>query len=116
GYRGAVRAIQITEFGGPEVLVLRDVDEPEVPDGFLLVDVTAAGINWADTHQAENSYLAPAELPLVPGGEVVGMTPDGKRVVALISGGGYAERALVHPSLMWEVPDGVSDGQALGLV
>jgi len=111
-----MRAIQITEFGGPEVLVMRDIEQPEVPDGFLLVDVLAAGINWGDTHQAENSYLAGAELPLVPGGEVVGRTADGKRVAALISGGGYAEKAVVHPALMWEVPDGVTDGQALGLV
>jgi NADPH2:quinone reductase len=111
-----VRAIQITEFGGPEVLVLREIDEPQVPDGFVLLEVRAAGINWADTHQAENSYLAPAELPLVPGAEVVGTAPDGKRVVAMLNTGGYAERAVVHPSLMWEVPEGVSDGQALGLV
>jgi NADPH2:quinone reductase len=111
-----LRAIQITEFGGPEVLVMREIDAPEIPDGFVLLDVSAAGVNWGDTHQAENSYLAAAELPLVPGGEVVGTTPEGKRVVALINGGGYAERALAHPALMWEVPDGVSDAQALGLV
>ena len=82
-----MRAIQIQEFGGPEVLVVRDVPEPTPPDGFVVVDVAAAGINYADTHQAENSYLAPAELPLVPGGEVVGTTPDGQRVVALVAGG-----------------------------
>ena len=111
-----MRAIQITEFGGPEVLVLRDLDDPEPPDGFVLLDVLAAGVNWADTHQAENTYLATAEVPLVPGGEVAGTTPDGKRVVALTNGGGYAERAVAHTSLMWEVPEGVSDGQALGLV
>jgi NADPH2:quinone reductase len=111
-----VQAIQITEFGGPEVLVLRKLEDPEPPEGFVVLDVLAAGVNWADTHQAENSYLAAAELPLVPGGEVVGTTPDGKRVVALTNGGGYAERAVAHPSLMWEVPDGVSDGQALALV
>jgi NADPH2:quinone reductase len=111
-----MRAIQITEFGGPEVLVVRDIDEPEVPEGFLLADVDAAGVNYGDTHQAENSYLAAAELPLVPGGELVGRTPDGRRVVALTSGGAYAEKALVHPALMWEVPDGVSDGEALALV
>jgi len=111
-----MRAIQITEFGGPEVLVMREVDEPDVPDGFLLADVSAAGLNYADTHQAENSYLAAAELPMVPGGEVVGTLEDGRRVVALVSGGAYAEKALVHPGLMWEVPDGVSDGAALALV
>ncbi len=111
-----MRAIQITEFGGPEVLVVRELDEPEAPDGFVVLDVLAAGVNWADTHQAENSYLAAAELPLVPGGEAVGTTPDGRRVVALLNGGGYAERAVAHPSLMWEVPDGVGDAQALALV
>jgi NADPH2:quinone reductase len=111
-----MRAIQITEFGGPEVLVVRELDEPEAPDGFVVLDVLAAGVNWADTHQAENSYLAAAELPLVPGGEAVGTTPDGRRVVALLNGGGYAERAVAHPSLMWEVPDGVEDAQALALV
>ena len=111
-----MRAIQIHEFGGPEVLVERDVPEPDVPDGMVALDVLAAGINYADTHQAENSYLAAAELPLVPGGEVVGTTPDGKRVVALLGGGGYAERAVAAPVAMWEVPDGVSDEQALALV
>jgi NADPH2:quinone reductase len=111
-----VRAIQITEFGGPEVLTLTDLDEPEVPEGFELLDVSAAGVNYADTHQAENSYLAAAELPLVPGGEAVGTTAEGRRVVALLNGGGYAEKAVIHPAMSWEVPEGVSDEAALALV
>jgi NADPH2:quinone reductase len=111
-----MRAIQVTEFGGPEVLVPCDIDEPTAPDGGVLLDVSAAGVNYADTHQTENSYLAAAELPLVPGGEVVGTTPDGKRVVALLGGGGYAEKAVAHPAAMWDVPDGVEDAQALAIV
>jgi NADPH:quinone reductase len=111
-----MRAIEIQEFGGPEVLELRELDDPQPGDGAVVIDVTAAGVNWADTHQAENTYLAPAEVPMVPGGEVVGTTPEGKRVVALLGGGGYAEKAVAHPAAMWEVPDGVSDGQALALV
>ena len=106
----------MTEFGGPEVLELREVPEPEVADGLVAIDVSAAGINYADTHQAENSYLAPASLPLVPGGEVAGTTPSGERVVALLAGGGYAERAVAHPSVVFPIPDGVSDGEALALV
>jgi len=110
-----MRAIQITEFGGPEVLTLVDLPDP-VPQGDeVLISVSRAGINYADTHQAENSYLAPQELPLVPGAEVVGTTEDGRRVVALVTGG-YAERAVAHPALTFELPDEVTDGQALALV
>jgi NADPH2:quinone reductase len=111
-----MRAIRIEEFGGPEVLEIADVPDPEAPEGGVVLEVSAAGVNWADTHQAENSYLAPAELPLIPGGEVVGTTPDGRRVVALVAGGGYAEKAVAFEPAMWDVPDGVSDGQALALV
>lgn len=116
GHDVRMRAIQITEFGGPEVLVPRDVAEPQAPEGTILLDVTAAGVNYADTHQAEDSYLAPASLPLVPGAEVAGRAPDGRRVVALLAGGGYAERAVAAEALTWALPDGVSDGQALALV
>lgn len=111
-----MRAIQITEFGGPEVLTLVDLEEPVPGQDQVLIDVTAAGINYADTHQAENSYLVPQELPLVPGAEVVGTTQDGARVVALVSGGGYAQKAVAHRALAFGVPEGVSDGQALSLV
>jgi NADPH2:quinone reductase len=111
-----MRAIQIHAFGGPEVLVERDVADPEAADGTVVIDVTAAGINYADTHQAEDSYLASPELPHVPGTEVVGTTPDGRRVVALVPSGGYAERALSAEALTWDVPDGISDAQALALV
>jgi NADPH:quinone reductase len=112
-----VRAIRLTEFGGPEVLTLvEDAPEPEARPGLAVLDVSSAGINYADTHQAENTYLAPAELPLIPGAEAVGTLADGRRVVALLAGGGYAERALVADQLAFEVPDGVEDGQALALV
>jgi len=62
-----MRAIQVSEFGGPEVLELHEVQEPEPAGGLVPVEVSAAGINYADTHQAENSYLQPATLPLIPG-------------------------------------------------
>lgn len=111
-----MRAIQVQEFGGPEVLELVELPDPEVPDGALLISVEAAGVNYADTHQAENSYLAPAELPLIPGAEVVGTTEDGRRIVALLAGGGYAEKAVAWPQMVWDVPDGVSASAALSAV
>jgi NADPH2:quinone reductase len=115
-----VRAIQITEFGGPEVMRLVDLPEPTATDEAVLVDVDAAGVNYADTHQTEDSYLAPQRLPLVPGVEVLGRVRRGeragRRVVALLSSGGYAEVAAAHPASTFDVPDGVPDGQALALV
>ena len=112
-----MRAIRITEFGGPEVLTLvDDQPEPEAGPGTQVLNITQAGINYADTHQVENSYLAPAELPMVPGAEAVGTTEDGRRVVALLGGGGYAQKAMAADAFSFEVPDAVDDGQALALV
>ena len=100
-----MRAVQITRFGGPEVLEIVDVPEPTPGDGQQLYDVSTAGINFADTHQIENSYLSAQELPLVPGAEFVG-TPvgGGQRVVGLLDGGGYAEKVVAHDFLTWPVP------------
>lgn len=111
-----MRAIQITEFGGPEVLTLTELPDPEPTPGSTLVAVSLVGVNYADTHHVENSYLAPARLPLVPGGEVAGVAPDGRRVVALLGEGGYAERALAPDDLCFDIPDQVNDAQALALV
>jgi NADPH:quinone reductase len=112
-----MRAVRITRFGGPEVLDIVDVDQPEPGAGETLVRVALAGINYADTHQTENSYLSPTQLPLIPGGEVAGTTDDGRRVVALPStGGGYAEAVAVPDQLVYDVPEGVSDAQVLALI
>jgi NADPH2:quinone reductase len=111
-----MRAVQIDEFGGPEVLQVVDVPKPEPGDGEVLIEVSRAGMNFADTHQRENSYLARYEVPLILGGEVAGTTPDGRRVVALVPSGGYAEYAVAHEAAVYEIPDGLSDGEALALL
>jgi NADPH2:quinone reductase len=112
-----MRAIQVQEFGGPEVLRLADVPTPEPGDGEVLVRVTRAGINFADTHQRRNQYLAAAQLPLIPGAEVAGVREDtGERVVAMCGTGGYAEYAIAPESLTVPIPDGVDDGTALAIL
>jgi NADPH2:quinone reductase len=108
-----MHAVQITEFGGPETLVVRDLPDPEAGDGQQVLDVLAAGVNYADTHQTENSYLAKQTLPLIPGAEVVVRDGAGARLVGLVGSGGYAERIAVDPRLLFPVPDGVTDAQAL---
>jgi NADPH:quinone reductase len=111
-----MRACQIQEFGGPEVLQVVDLPKPEPGDGEVLIEVSRAGMNFADTHQRENSYLARYEVPLVLGGEVVGTTPDGQRVVALMATGGYAEYAIAHESTVFPIPEGMDEGAALALL
>jgi NADPH2:quinone reductase len=107
-----MKAIQITEFGGPEVMSYLDLQDPVPGTDEVLLDVTSIGINYADTHQTENSYLSPQTLPMIPGIEVVG-THKGTRYLASVSSGGYAQKAIAHKSVMIPIPDSVSDEQAL---
>ncbi len=112
-----MRAIQMTEFGGPEVLRLVDLPRPQPGAGEILIRVTRAGVNFADTHTRTNSYVRKATLPLVPGGEVAGVREDtGERVVALTGTGGYAEYATAPAEHVFAIPAGVDDGTALALL
>jgi len=111
-----VKAIQIEEFGGPEVLRHTDVPEPEPREGEVVVDVARAGVNFADTHTIRDDYLARQSLPLIPGGEIAGRTADGRRVAAMLVNGGYAERVAVPEAALVPIPDGVSDDQAAALL
>jgi NADPH:quinone reductase len=112
-----VRAIQISEFGGPEVLEPVELPVPRPGAGEALVKVTSAGVNFADTHARTNTYVQETTLPLVPGGEVAGVREDtGERVVALTGSGGYAEYALAPIDRVFAIPAGIDDGTALALL
>ena len=112
-----MRAVQINEFGGPEVLeVVEDAPVPEAGEHEVLIKVSRAGMNFADTHARENTYLAKYDLPLTPGAEVAGTDPDGNRVVAMLGTGGYAEYAVAPKATTFPIPDGLDDGAALALV
>ncbi len=111
-----MKAIQIEEFGGPEVLKHVELDEPTAGDGEVVVEVARSGINFADTHATRNDYLAEQALPLVPGAEVSGRTPDGRRVAALLASGGYAEKVAVPEVLLVPVPDEVDDDRAAAML
>lgn len=111
-----MRAVQITEFGGPEVLQIVELPDPVPAAGEVLIDVARAGMNFADTHQRQDDYLAKAQLPLIPGAEVSGRTGDGRRVAAILTSGGYAERVAVPESSLVRIPDEVSDDQAAAIL
>ena len=109
-----MKAIQLQEFGGADAIELVELDDPTPGEGEVVVDVVRSGINFADTHQTRNDYLSGQELPLIPGTEVAGTTPDGRRVVALTGTGGYAEKVAVPEAMLIPVPDEVDDEQAAG--
>jgi NADPH2:quinone reductase len=111
-----MQAIRIERFGGPEVMELVEVPDPEPSDGQVVVEVARSGVNFADTHATRNTYLAEQTLPLIPGGEISGRLADGRRVAALLANGGYAQRVAVPEPWLVPVPDGVSDDQAASLL
>jgi NADPH2:quinone reductase len=108
-----MRAVRITETGGPEVLAVSDGPEPEPQDGELLVDVAVAGVNFIDTYHRKGAY--PIPLPFQLGLEGVGrVVGTGERVAWADAMGSYAERIAVPAAKAVPVPDVLSDEQAAG--
>jgi NADPH2:quinone reductase len=107
----------MSRFGGPEVLELVELPAPEPGQGEVLVRVTLAGVNFADTHLRTDSYVAAATLPMIPGIEVAGVREDtGERVLVLCGAGGYAEYVVAAAERIFAIPDGIDDATALGLL
>lgn len=89
-------------------LEIEERPDPVPGDGELTIRVRAAGINGADLMQRRGGYPAPAGAPQdIPGLECAGETEDGRRVMALLPGGGHAELVVVHESHVLPVPDDV---------
>lgn len=113
-----MRAVRFHEFGPADVLDVEEVPDPVAGPGQVLVRVTAIGVNYGETIIRSGTGarvvpwydLAPGAL----GGEVVGVGPDGRRLIGFALGEGYAELALL-PEDATEVPDDVSDHEALAL-
>ncbi len=113
-----MQAVFISEPGGPEVLQVREVAAPVAGPGEVLIDVVAAGLNRADVQQRRGYYPPPPGASEIPGlevsGRIAGFGPGvskpfsvGDKVVALLSGGGYAEQVAVPAGQVLRVPDGV---------
>ncbi len=111
-----MKVIQISELGGPEVLVYKEVKEPEVSDDQALVDIKAIGVNYTDVYT--RTGMTPSKVPVIPGVEAAGIVLQaGKGVTEVKEGdlvaytgamGSYAERAAVPSWRLVKVPDGLS--------
>ena len=113
-----MRALRFHIHGGPEVLALEHVPVPIPASGEVLLRVTACGINYADTVRRNGDhYPQPAPLPFTLGAEILGQIAalgagveswqNGQDVIAVASGGGYAEYAAVETSDLFPVPEGI---------
>ena len=122
-----MRAVVFEDFGGPEVLRLKELDRPSPGAEQVLIEVEAAGANFGDTMMHRVTYPLPQELPARPGSEVAGYVretgagvegvAEGERVMATLSeAGGYAEYAVADAARLTPLPAGVEAAQALGLL
>lgn len=121
-----MRAALITGPGGPEVLQVREVDDPIPSPDEVLVDVKATALNRADLLQRHGNYAPPpgvrADVPglefsgvvLEAGDRVTGTSP-GDRVFGLLSGGGYASRVTTHHLMTMPMPPGLDFVQAAAI-
>ena len=123
-----MHAIEITAFGGPEVLHLCDRPMPVAGVGEVLIRVAASGINRPDVVQRKGHYAPPPGASDLPGLEVAGVVEGGDaaamaqadlkvgdRVCALLSGGGYAQWCTAPVAQCLPVPQGLSDVEAAAL-
>jgi len=110
-----VKGVLLRGTGGPEQLQLEEVPNPEPRDGEVVVRVRAAGVNFADVLVRQGRYPQPPELPTVPGSEIAGDV-DGRRVMALPRGGGYAEAVAVDERLVVPLPEGASFEEGAGFL
>jgi NADPH:quinone reductase len=111
-----MRVIEVSRFGGPEVLVPADVEDPVAGPGQVLIEVAAAEVLFLDTvvRRGAGGPYFPVRPPYVPGNGVAGVTSDGRRVVAETDGGGYAERVVAGTVI--DVPPGVDLWDAAALL
>jgi putative PIG3 family NAD(P)H quinone oxidoreductase len=124
GYAADVKAVETEGHGGPDVLRVRDTAEPSVAEGSILIEVRSAGVNRADLLQRRGHYPPPPGAPETLGLECAGVLLDpgfatdrfavGNRVMALLPGGGQAERAAAHPGSVIAVPELFADPEAGG--
>ena len=120
-----MRAIEIAQPGGPEVLTATERPVPSPAEGEVLIRVAAAGVNRPDVAQRKGLYPAPQGASDLPGLEVAGEIvvcganagdwKVGDAVCALVSGGGYAEYVAVAGTQTLPVPEGLDMVQAAGV-
>jgi NADPH:quinone reductase len=101
-----MKALVISRLGGPDVLELREVPEPEAGAGQELVRAEAGGVNFADIMTTQGGYPGAPKPPLIAGREFCGARErDGQPVMGYIQWGAFAQRVAARAELLWPVPN-----------
>ncbi|MGI8866098.1 MAG: quinone oxidoreductase family protein, partial [Rubrobacteraceae bacterium] len=121
----SMKAVNVEEFGEPEVLIYGEAERPAPGEVEVLIEVKSAGINYADTMRRRNQYVERQTLPFTPGSEVAGVISElganveglsvGDRVVTLLGTGGYAEYAVAPASSVIPLPEGLGFDEAAAI-
>ena len=121
-----MKAVLTKEVGGPETLVVEDIDTPTPGKGEVLVEIAACAINFPDTLMIRDLYQFKPERPYSPGGEISGTIAAigegvegwkvGDRVLSGIGSGGLREQAVIDANRLFKVPEGVDLGEASALL
>ena len=121
-----MKYVEVSQFGGPEVLRIVEKETPRATEGMLVVDVKAAGVNYADVAARMGSFPAIAKAPFLPGFEIAGVVSDagkgvngfnvGDSVAAITSGGGYASHVVIPASGAIPIPRGLDHSVAAALL
>jgi len=119
-----MRSLVCKEYGPPEKLRIEEQDDPVPGDGQVLVEIKAAGINFPDVLMIGGTYQVKIPPPFVPGGETAGIVEavgagvtrykPGDRVIAIPTGGGFAEKCVLSEKLCFPLPDSLSFEQGAG--
>jgi NADPH2:quinone reductase len=108
-----MKAVVVTRAGGPEVLEVRDVPDPQPKAGEVMVCVEAVGINFADTMSTRGSYSGTPPPPFISGREFAGVVEStGERVMGYTQYGAAAEKIAINPKFLWPQPKGWSSEQS----
>jgi NADPH2:quinone reductase len=123
-----VKAVRVHAFGGPEQLVLDELDEPRIRPSELLIQIRAAGVNPVDTYVRTGTHFVKPSLPYIPGFDGAGIVLDAGADVQRISAGDrvyvvgamhgtYAERVICAPEHVYRLPDSFTfaQGAAIGI-
>jgi NADPH2:quinone reductase len=108
-----MKAVLVTRIGGPEVLEVREVPEPQPRPNEVMVRVEAVGVNFADTHATRGSYPGTPETPYITGREFAGVVEGtGERVMGYTQYGACAEKLAVSKKMIWPQPEGWTSVQS----